>query len=124
MVLSRGPLQIEPLFTTADIGIRSDASVEHVIKVFLNVGEAIASRWMEMPRGVLLLQMVAGDAASGAIYLYDREEQVFYLVDFTEGYNDSLTAREFEELVAEYDLLSWAANPQLAAAVSSKAGTA
>ena len=124
MVLSRGPLQIEPLFTTADIGIRSDASVEHVIKVFLNVGEAIASRWMEMPRGVLLLQMVAGDAASGAIYLYDREEQVFYLVDFTEGYNDSLTAREFEELVAEYDLLSWAANPQLAAAVFSKAGTA
>ena len=124
MVLSRGPLQIEPLFTTADIGIRSDASVEHVIKVFLNVGEAIASRWMEMPRGVLLLQMVAGDAASGAIYLYDREEQVFYLVDFKEGHNDSLTAREFEELVAEYDLLSWAANPQLAAAVFSKAGTA
>ena len=77
-----------------------------------------------MPRGVLLLQMVPGDAASGAIYLYDREGQVFYLVDFTEGHNDTLTAREFEHLVAEYDLLSWAANPQLAATVFGKPGTA
>src|SRR5437016_5396787 len=81
IVLSRRPLKIEPLFTTIDIGIRSDASVEHVIKVFLNVGEAIASRWMEMPRGVLLLHMVPGDAASGALYLYDREGPVLYLVD-------------------------------------------
>jgi hypothetical protein len=76
MSQSRGTLRFEPLFTAEDIGLRKGASVEHVMKVFVTIGEAMASRWIEMPRGVLLLQTVPRDPASGAIYLYDRELQV------------------------------------------------
>ena len=111
MYHSRGAVSFTPLFTTDDIGLRKDASVEHVVKVFLTVGEAIAERWVEMPRGILLLQAVAEQPASGAIYLYDRERHIFFFVDFVNGRNDALTAAEFDQLVAEYDLVSWAANP-------------
>src|SRR5579859_2487440 len=111
MSQSRGPARFHPLFTTDDVGLRKDASVEHVVKVFLNVGEAIASRWIEMPRGILLLQSVPDQPASGAIYLYDRERHIFFFVDFVDGRDDTMTAAEFDQLVAEYDLVSRTANP-------------
>ena len=110
---SRGALQFDPLFTTADIGLKDDASIEHVVKAFLNIGEALASRWIEMPRGILLLQSVPDEPASGAIYLYDRERHVFYFVSFLDGQEDALTTTEFDQLVVEYDLVSRAANPHL-----------
>jgi len=119
MYPSRGAVSFTPLFTTDEIGLRNDASVEHVVKVFLTVGEAIAARWIEMPRGILLLQTVPDEPASGAIYLYDRERHIFFFVDFVSGRNDALTASEFDQLVAEYDLVSWTANPaQLPATIS------
>lgn len=121
---SRGAVSFTPLFTTDDIGLRKDASVEHVVKVFLTVGEAMAARWIEMPRGILLLQTVPEQDASGAIYLYDRERHIFFFVDFFNGRNDSLTATEFDQLVAEYDLVSWTANPELLPAAISNLGTA
>ena len=108
---SRGALSFAPLFTTDDIGLGKEANVEHVVKVFLTVGEAIAARWIEMPRGILLLQSVPGELASGAIYLYDRERHIFFFVDFVDGRDDTMTAAEFDQLVAEYDLVSWTANP-------------
>ena len=121
---SRGAMNFTPLFTTDDIGLRKDAAVEHVIKAFLTVGEAMAARWIEMPRGILLLQTVPDKDASGAIYLYDRERHVFFFVDFFHGRNDSLTTAEFDQLVAEYDLVSWTANPELLPAANSTAGMA
>lgn len=121
---SRGAMSFTPLFTTADIGLRRDASVEHVVKAFLTVGEAMASRWIEMPRGVLLLQTVPNQQASGAIYLYDRDRHIFFFVDFVKGRNDTLTAAEFDQLVAEYDLVSWTANPEGLPATISNLGVA
>ncbi len=110
---SRGAIKFDPLFTTADIGLKKDACVEHVVKAFLNLGEALASRWIQMPRGVLLLQSVPDEPASGAIYLYDRERHIFYFVSFLDGQEDALTRTEFDQLVVEYDLVSCAANPHL-----------
>lgn len=120
MFKSRGPIRFSLLFTTGDIGLSANASVEHVIKVFLNTGEAIAARWIEMPKGILLLQAVPDQPASGAIYLYDRERRTFFFVDFLDGRDDDLTAPEFDRLVVEYDLVSWAANPRF---VPFQAGT-
>ena len=113
MSQSRGAVSFEPLFTAEDIGLRKEANVEHVMKVFVTLGEGLASRWIEMPKGVLLLQSVPDDPASGGIYLYDRELQIFYFVVFDEGRDDSLTTTEFDELVTEYNLVSWTAHPAL-----------
>ena len=124
MCHSRGAIRFDPLFTTADIGLRQDAGVEHVVKAFLNVGEGLASRWIEMPRGILLLQSVPEEPASGAIYLYDREGHIFYFVSFLDGRDDALTVSEFDQLVVEYDLVWRAANPQLLSNCLSKIGQA
>jgi hypothetical protein len=124
MPYSRGGLRFEPLFTTEEIGLRKQASIEHVMKVFLNIGDGIASRWIEMPKCVLLLQSVPDSPASGAIYLYDRERQVFYLVVFEQGRDDMLTTAEFEQLVAEYDLLGCAENPTILMRALSSPGNA
>ena len=121
---SRGAMSFTPLFTTDDIGLQKDASLEHVVKVFLTVGEAIAARWIEMPRGILLLQTVPNEDASGAIYLYDRDRHIFFFVDCVKGQNDTLTAAEFDQLVAEYDLVSWTANPEILPATISNVGVA
>lgn len=124
MPQSRGALTFEPLFASFDIGLRQDASVEHIMKAFLNIGEALASRWIEMPRGILLLQSVPDNPASGAIYLYDRERHIFYFVSFEEGRDDTLTATEFDHLVVEYDLVSRTANPSFLARSSNQIGIA
>lgn len=124
MLQSRGPVSFHPLFTTEDIGLRKTPSVEHAIKVFLYIGEAVASRWIEMPKGVLLLQTVPDNPKSGAIYLYDRERQIFFFLAFRDGRDDSLTVAEFEQLVTEYDLVSWAANPGLLTAAVTKPASA
>jgi len=121
MFQSRGPVSFHSLFTAEDIGLRKDASVEHAIKAFLRVGEAFASRWIQMPKGVLLLQAVPDSPQSGAIYLYDRERQIFYFACFDQGHDDSLSVEEFEQLVIEYDLVSWTANPALLATFNKSA---
>jgi hypothetical protein len=111
MSLSRGEINFQPLFTSGDIGVRADAVVEHVIKTFLHVGDAVAERWIEMPKGILLLQSIPGRSDSGAIYLYDRVRQVFFFVNFADGRDDSFTAAEFDDLVNEYDLVRFASRP-------------
>ena len=124
MTQSRGSVRFQPLFTTQEVGLSENASVEHVVKVFLTVGEAIAARWIEMPKGVLILQVVPDEAASGAIYLYDRERHIFFFVDFAEGRDDSLSPADFDDLISEYNLVSWAANPSLLPANLSTIGNA
>jgi len=124
MLQSRGAVSFTPLFTTDEIGLRKDASVEHVVKVFLTVGEAMAARWIEMPRGILLLQTVPDEPASGAIYLYDRDRHIFFFVHFIDGRDDTLTAAEFDQLVAEYDLVTWTANPATLPATTGAAAMA
>ena len=116
---SRGRLRFEPLFTTEELGLPEHSNIAHVVKVFLAIGDGIAARWIEMPRCVLLLQSVAGNAESGAIYLYDRECRTFYLGVFEQGCDDdALTTTEFEQLVTEYDLLGYIENPRNLTALS------
>jgi hypothetical protein len=115
---SRGHLRFEPLFTTEELGLPEHANIAHVVKVFLAIGDGVAARWIEMPKSVLLLQTVAGIAESGAIYLYDRERHQFYLAVFEQGHDDTLTTTEFEQLVAEYDLLGYIENRRNVTALS------
>ncbi len=113
MNASRGELHFHRLFNLRELGLgNSEPHVGRVIREFLKIGEAVAGRWIEMPHGVLLLQMVPGSPSSGAIYLYDRKQQVFYMLGF-DGPDDNLTIQEFEQLVSEYGLLRFAEKPSL-----------
>lgn len=110
---SRGTTTAHRLFSVRDLRVGNpEPHVDRVINTFLAIGEAVAARWIQMPKAILLLQMVPENPASGAIYIYDRQRQEFYLLSF-EGAEDTLTVEEFAELLKEYNLLRYAEEPNL-----------
>ena len=126
---SRGPLHIDLLFRSDEIGVSvPEPHTMRAIEIFLDVASdagyrAIAPRLTQMPKGVLLFQMVANEPDSGAIYILDRESGNFYAVTFEEARGE-LTIREFEVLVREYGLLEYAVSPQLIQELASTAHNA
>lgn len=91
---------------------RAASSVEQSVAAFLEIGEAIATRWIQTSRGVLLLQMVPDDAASGAIYVFDRDHDQWYLLSFEEC-EDRFTSEKFDQAFSDYDLLRLIKQPSL-----------
>ena len=111
MLQSRGRMSIHYLFGAADIGVSKEPDLNRLVKGFLKMSDGVAPRWIQMPKGLLVLLMVPDNPTSGAIYIYDRVCYDFYLVSFDQGSDDTLTIPEFEELVSEYRLLDCASNP-------------
>lgn len=112
MTLSRGNMSIHHLFDAEEIGVSKEPNLDRLVKVFMQISEGVLARWIEMPKGMLMLVTVPDEPGSGAIYLYDRLGQQFCLVSF-EGADDTLTGQDFDGLLGEYDLLDYAANPAL-----------
>lgn len=111
MQLSRGTINAQRLFGVRELALRNpEPHVEFVIRAFVEIGEAVAARWIQMPRGILLLLVVPENPASGAIYLYDRDAQDFYMICF-DGPDDDLTPDQFRDLFSEYNLIQYAEDP-------------
>lgn len=121
---SRGSITPHRLFSVKDLGLGNpEPHVDRVINEFLSIGDAVAARWIQMPSAILLLQMAPENPASGAIYVYDRLRQEFYLLSF-EGAEDDLTIDDFSQLLPEYNLLQYAEQPALLQVPFQTAGTA
>ena len=121
---SRGSITPHRLFSVKDLGLGNpEPHVDRVIREFLSIGDAVAARWIQMPKAILLLQMAPENPASGAIYVYDRLRQEFFLLSF-EGAEDDLTVDEFSQLLPEYNLLRYAEQPALLQIPFQIAGTA
>lgn len=124
MERSRGNMTPHRLFSVRDMGLGTpEPHVDRVIKAFLGLGEAVAARWIQMPKAILLLQMVPENPASGAIYVYDRLRQDFYMLSF-EDTEDTLTLEDFAQLLPEYNLLRYAEQPALLQVPFQSAGPA
>ena len=124
MELSRGSITPHRLFSVKDLGLGNpEPHVDRVIREFLAIGDAVAARWIQMPHVILLFQMAPENPASGAIYVYDRLRQDFYLLSF-EGPEDDLTVDDFSQLLPEYDLLRYAEQPALLHVQFQNAGSA
>ncbi len=124
MERSRGNVTPYRLFSVRDLGLGNpEPHVDRVIKAFLGIGEAVAARWIQMPKAILLLQMAPENPASGAIYVYDRLRQDFYMLSF-EGAEDTLTVEDFSHLLPEYNLLRFAEQPGLLQASFQSAASA
>jgi hypothetical protein len=112
---SRGTIYAHRLFSVRDLGFANpEPNVSLLIRAFLKIGEAVAARWIEMPGAILLLQMAPDDPASGAIYIYDRRREEFYMICF-EGEDDHLSMEDFEAILSEYGLLRYVEHPRLLA---------
>lgn len=91
---------------------RAASSLEQTVAAFLEIGEAIAARWIQTAKGVLLLQMVPNDNASGAIYVFDRQRDQWYLLSFEEC-EDRFTPEKFDRAFSEYKLFRLVEQPSL-----------
>lgn len=124
MELSRGNMNAHRLFSIRELGLGNpEPHVDLVIRAFLQIGEAVAARWIQMPRGILLLPVAPENPASGAIYVYDRQRQEFYLLGF-DGPDDNLTVQDFCQLFSEYNLLQYAEQPALLQTSFQRSGSA
>ena len=59
-------------------------------------------RWIQFPRGLMLFLLVPGDARSGAVYVYDRCDGIWYWVDFQDenyGGYDQCDSKRFDRSV-------------------------
>ena len=124
MQLSRGNMNAHRLFSVSELGLGNpEPHVDLIIRAFLQIGEAVAARWIQMPKGILLMPIVPDNPASGAIYVYDRQLQEFFLLSF-DGPDDNLTVYDFGQLFSEYDLLQYAEQPTLLQAQLPSPGSA
>ena len=109
MQRSLGKMSVYKMFNWRD---RVASSIQQTVQAFLEVGEAIATRWIQTPKGVLLLQMVPGNDQSGAIYLFDRLRDDWYMLSF-DICEDQFTTDQFDSIFSEYKLFSYVEQPGL-----------
>jgi hypothetical protein len=109
MQASVGKMSAYKMFNWRD---RAANSVEQTVTAFLEIGEAIATRWIQTAKGVLLLQMVPDNGASVVVYVFDRRSEVWFLISF-EGCEDQFTSAKFDRAFSEYDLFRLVEPPSL-----------
>lgn len=105
-------VMIERSVSLSDIGLEKPVGTEKAVLAFLNWAEAVATRWIQMPAGVLLCVTVPGDPRSGACYLYERQQGLFHLLEVPDEDNGQLTTEDFDRLLRQFRLVDLARRPR------------
>ena len=95
--------------------VRLDAGTELEVAVaeLLAVGDyPEIARWIQFPRGLMLFLLVPGDAASGAVYVYDRCDGIWYWVDFQDRNYGGYSLAELDVLLDRCYFLQLVENPR------------
>jgi len=104
-----GYMKAEPILT-----LKHGSSVEEAIQVLITATDSAQPiRWLEFPSAILVCLSVTTEPGSGAFYVLDRKREVWLWVDFDDDAYGGYTARDFDRLVHEYDLLSLVERPAL-----------
>ena len=106
---SLGKMSASELFRS---GLPSTRTRRQVVASFLKAAEGVAHRWIDTRKGTLLLQMAPYQPASGQIYIYDRQRDMWYMLDF-EDPRESFSVETFEQVYREYKLLAYVEQPGL-----------
>jgi hypothetical protein len=106
---SLGKMSASELFRS---GLPSTRTRRQVVASFLKAAEGVAHRWIDTRKGTLLLQMAPYQPASGEIYIYDRQRDMWYMLDFEDA-RESFSVESFEQVYREYKLLAYVEQPGL-----------
>jgi len=96
--------------TVKDLGLGPQAATERAVFAFLDGMQAVASRWIQFPAGVLLYVISPRTPEAGDLYVFDRRQGVFYCLEFEEV-DGQLTIEDYERLVRQRRLLDLIRRP-------------
>ena len=106
-------LTVNPIFTLADLGLEGTVGLDQASRALADRAEAQIIRWVQFPAGALFFTLVQDDPESGAVYVLDRRNGVFYYVDFDDQKWGGYSLAEYEALERTYRLSELAQRPSL-----------
>ena len=72
-------LTANPILTLEDLGLERSVGLDQASRGLAERSEAQIVRWVQFPAGALFFTLVPEDPESGAVYVFDRRNGVFYL---------------------------------------------
>ena len=91
-------LTANPILTLEDLGLEGSVGLDQASRGLAERSEAQIVRWVQFPAGALFFTLVPEDPESGAVYVFDRKNGVFYLVDFNDQKWGGYSLAEYEVL--------------------------
>jgi len=95
--------------TNCSTGAIPSPAIQQTVAAFLKIGEAIATRWIQTPKGVLLCKWLR-NPESGAVYVFDRQREVWYMLSF-EGCEDRFTSESFDRVFSNTSCSAMSSSP-------------
>jgi hypothetical protein len=109
-----GKMNVVPIINLQDAPEEVGGSVDGAVARLLDLTEhPTIARWIQLPKALLVLLVVAGDPGSGAFYVYDRRSKVWFWVDFDDEKFGGYTITDFERLVRDCRFLDIVERPHL-----------
>ena len=109
-----GKMNVVPIVNLRHASEDAGGSVDGAVGRLLDVTEhPTITKWIQLPKALLLFLMVPGDSESGAFYVYDRASRVWLWLDFDDEKFGGYTVGDFERLVRECHFLDIVEHPQL-----------
>ena len=106
-------LTANPILTLEDLGLERSVGLDQASRGLAERSEAQIVRWVQFPAGALFFTLVPDDPESGAVYVFDRKNGVFYLVDFNDQKWGGYSLAEYEVLERTHRLTMLAQRPWL-----------
>jgi hypothetical protein len=104
-----GRMMIEPL-----VQVDPGADLQSAMAALVKVTETVEIvRWIELPASVLLFLLVPGDPDSGAVYVLDRKNGIWYAVDFEDEQFGGYSVTQLEMLLKDCNFLDLVERPGL-----------
>jgi hypothetical protein len=93
-----------------EVGGCADGAVARLLDV---TEQPRIEKWVQFPKAVFVFLVVPGDPESGAFYVYDRRDRVWYWVDFEDEKFGGYSVSDFDRLVRECRFLDLVERPAL-----------
>jgi hypothetical protein len=110
-------LTASPIFTLADLGLEGVVGLDQASRALADRAEGQIIRWVQFPAGALFFTLVQDDPESGAVYVLDRRNGIFYYVDFDDQKWGGYSLTEYEALERTHRLSHLAQRPTLLARI-------
>lgn len=109
----RAAFTATPILTLKDLGFDGTVALDQASRGLAERSEAQIVRWVQFPAGALFFVLVPGDPTSGAVYVFDRRNGVFYSVDFNDQNWGGYSLAEYEVLERTHRISRLAQRPWL-----------